>query len=213
MDPGVTGGAKVGATCSGCARKVTGTEGCVGGGSGCGWTGVAAVAAVAVYDGENGFVERVGDGASLSKSSALSLTWRTSCSWWYCRAARRSRKTAWYPWVFPGSEIWLAGSCEVVSGFTVGSRPAPEVLAPRGGMPGVAVCRAKLPRMDSTVRDVLHVCAGGSRGVPLLAGAGGTRSVGPSHVGVGNVSLSHVDVEERWDERLHWRIDWWGGSV
>ena len=32
--PGVTTGAWVGATCSGCARKVTGTEGCVGRGSG-----------------------------------------------------------------------------------------------------------------------------------------------------------------------------------
>ena len=48
--PGFTADAWVGATCSGCARKVTGTEGCVGGGaSGCGWAGVATVAAVAAY--------------------------------------------------------------------------------------------------------------------------------------------------------------------
>ena len=81
--PGVTVNALVASTCSGCARKVTGTKGCVGGrASGCGWAGVAAVAAVAVYDGENGFVERVGERGGLSKSSALSLSWRTSCSWW-----------------------------------------------------------------------------------------------------------------------------------
>ena len=80
MAPGVSAGAWLGATRSGCTRKVTGTEGYVGKGSGCGWTGVAAVAPVAVYDGENGFVERVGDGGSLSKSSALSFSWRTSCS-------------------------------------------------------------------------------------------------------------------------------------
>ena len=79
--PGVSAGAWVGATCSGCARKVTGYEGCVGEKSGCGWTGVATVALVAVYDGENGFVKRVGDWGSLSKSSALSLRWRISCSW------------------------------------------------------------------------------------------------------------------------------------
>ena len=71
--PGVTADAWVGATCSGCARKVTGTGSCLGGASGCGWAGVAAVAAVAVYDGENGFVERVGEGGSLSKSSAAPL--------------------------------------------------------------------------------------------------------------------------------------------
>ena len=47
------------------------------------------------------------------------------------------------------------------------------------------------------VRIVVHVCAGGSGGVPLVAGAGGIRGVGPSHVGVENVSLSHVDVEEK----------------
>ena len=79
--PSVSAGAWVGATRSGCARKDTGTEGCVGEGSGCGWNRVAAVAPVAVYDGENGFVERVGDGGSLSKSSALSFSWRTNCSW------------------------------------------------------------------------------------------------------------------------------------
>ena len=148
--PGVSAGAWVGATPSGCAREVTGTGGCVGEGSGCGWTGVAAVAPAAVYDGQNGFVERVGDEGSLSKSSALSLSWRTSCPWWACRAARRSRKTARWPWVFPGSEIGLAESCDVVSGYTVDSRPAPEVPAPRGGMSGVALWSAKSPRMDST---------------------------------------------------------------
>ena len=47
------------------------------------------------------------------------------------------------------------------------------------------------------VQDVVHVCAGGSCGVPLPAGAGETRVVGPSHVRVGNVSLSHVDVAEK----------------
>ena len=61
------------------------------------------------------------------------------------------------------------------------------------------------------VRDVVYVCAGGSRGVPLLAGAGGIRSVGPSHVGVGNVSLSHIDVEEKVGGTLAlgWRLVEW----
>ena len=123
----------VGATCSGCARKVTGTEGCVeGGASGCDWAEVAAVPAVAVYDGENGFVKRVGKGGNLSKRSAPSSSWRANCWWWACRVAWRSRKTARWPWVFFGPEIGLAGSCEVVSGSTVGSRPTPEVSAPRG---------------------------------------------------------------------------------
>ena len=52
--------------------------------------------------------------------------------------------------MFPGSEVGLAESCEVVSGFTVGSRPAPEVPALGGGGPGVAVWGVKSPRMDST---------------------------------------------------------------
>ena len=38
----------------------------------------------------------------------------------------------------------------MVSGFTVGSRPAPEVPAPRRGRPGVAVWGVKSPRMDPT---------------------------------------------------------------
>ena len=169
-----------------------------GGGSGCGWTGVAAVAAVAVYDGEKGFVERVGDGGSLSKSSALSLSWRNSCLWWACRAARRSRKTTRWPWAFPGSEIGLAGSCDVVSGFTVGSRPALEVLAPRGGTPGVALGRVKSLRMDSTF-GMLSMFA---RAVLVVYWS--SRELGESGVwaGVGNVSLSHIDVEERWEERF-----------
>ena len=63
--PGVTVDAWVGATCSGCAREVTGTEGCVWrGASGCDLAGVAAVADVAVYGGENGFLERLGTGAA-----------------------------------------------------------------------------------------------------------------------------------------------------
>ena len=48
------------------------------------------------------------------------------------------------------------------------------------------------------VRDVVHVCAGGSGGVPLVAGAGGVRGVGPSRVGVGSGHFSHVGVENRW---------------
>ena len=52
--------------------------------------------------------------------------------------------------MFPGSEIGLAESYEVVSGFTVGSRPAPEVPDLGGGGPGVAVWSVKSPRMDST---------------------------------------------------------------
>ena len=52
--------------------------------------------------------------------------------------------------MFPGSEIGLVESCEVVSDFTVGSRPAPEVPALGGRGPGVAVWSVKSPRMDST---------------------------------------------------------------
>ena len=115
--------------------------------------------------------------------------------------------------MFPGSEIGLAESCEVISGFTVGSRPAPEVPAPRGGRPGSGRVERQIPKNGFHVRDVVHFCAGGPSGVPLLAGAGEIRGVGPSHVSVGNVSLSHVYVEERWEERLHWSRDWWRGSV
>ena len=52
--------------------------------------------------------------------------------------------------MFPGFEIGLAESYKMVSGLTVGSRPAPEVPAPRGRRPGVVACSVKLPRMDST---------------------------------------------------------------
>lgn len=46
---------------------------CERGASGCDWAGVGVVAAIAAYVGENGFVQRVGEGGSPSKSSALSV--------------------------------------------------------------------------------------------------------------------------------------------
>ena len=50
----------------------------------------------------------------------------------------------------------------------------------------------------------VHVCAGGSGVVSLVAVAGRVRGVGSSH----------VDVEDNWRKGLHrWWRDWWGGSV
>ena len=101
----------------------------------------------------------------------------------------------------------------MVSGFTVGSRPAPEVLAPRGGMPGVAVWSAKSPRMDST----FGISSMFARAV--LAVYRSSRELGESRVWapamlVSETYLSAMSMSrKRWEERLHWGRDWWSGSV
>ena len=215
MAPGVTAGAWVGATCSGCARKVTGTEGCERGGerlrldrSGRG----RSCSRIWRREGVRGKGWEWGEpkqefGALLKLENQLFVVGLQVCMF-----ARRSRKTARWPWVFPGSEIGLAGSCDMVSGFSVGSRPAPGVLAPRGGMPGVAVWSAKSPRIDST----LGMSSMFARAV--LAVYRSSRELGESGVWAPAMLVSKrisqpCRCQGKAEGRLHWSRDWWGRSV
>lgn len=85
----------------------------------------------------------------------------------------------------------------MASGLTMGSPPGTGGACSQWREDRSGQVRRQIAQDGLHVRDVAHVLVRCSGVVPLVAGAGAARGVGPRHADVGTGSLSHVDAEDR----------------